>query len=66
MASVEELEELGRVIMGAGVTAEYLGLSGVVSWLDTAFAEIVRRVVEERQRAIRSARVAEEELAEGL
>jgi len=66
MASVEELEELGRVIMGAGVTAEYLELPVVASYLDTVFAEIVSRVVDARRRLAVSVAVEEEESVEGL
>jgi len=64
MASVEELEELGRVIMGASVTAEYLELAGVVSFLDVAFADIIRLVVDQRRRMAEAARVVEEKLLE--
>jgi len=66
MASVEELEELGRVIMGASVTAEYLELPGVVSFLDVAFADIVRLVVDERRRLAVSVMVEEEDSVEGM
>jgi len=66
MPSIEELEELGRVIMGASVTAEYLELPGVVSFLDVAFADIVRGVVDERRRIAAVVVVVEEEPVEGL
>lgn len=48
MADVERLEKLGRKIMGAAVEAEYLGLANVVGWLDTAFADVVGLVVDQR------------------
>ena len=64
MASVEELEELGRVIMGASVTAEYLELAGVVSFLDVAFADIIRLVVDQRRRMAEPVEVDEGEVME--
>jgi len=66
VASIEELEELGRVIMGASVTAEYLELPNVVSYLDTVFAEIVDRVLAARRRSAVAVEVADEESVEGL
>lgn len=51
MVSEAKLERLGRAIMDAGVTAEFLGLPGVVSYLDMAFADVVQCCIEERARA---------------
>ncbi len=64
MASVEELERLGRVIMGANVTAEFLELPVVVNYLDTAFSCVVGHVVDERRRVAKSVVAVEEESVE--
>lgn len=66
MASVEELEELGRVIMGASVTAEYLELPVVVSYLDTVFSCVVAHVVDARRRSAVVVAMEEGESVEGL
>ena len=66
VASVEELEELGRKVMGCSVMAEYLELPNVVSYLDTVFAEIVGRVVAARRRSVVAVAEVEEEFVEGL
>lgn len=66
MVTEAKLEALGRAIMSASVTAEFLGLPGVVSYLDMAFADVVQCCVEERRRAAVSVEVVEEELVEGL
>lgn len=66
MASVEELEELGRVIMSANVTAEYLDLPVVVNYLDTAFSCVVAHVVDARRRLAVSVAVEVEESVEGV
>lgn len=66
MASVEELEELGRAVMECSVTAEYLVLPGAVSYLDAVFSLIVMKVVDERDRVAVFKAVAEEESVEGL
>jgi len=50
VGDVARLEELGRKIMAASVEAEYLGLSSAVSYLDGAFADVVRTVAEARGR----------------
>lgn len=42
MAGRAELERLGQSIMGASVQAQFLGLNGVVDYLDLAFADVVR------------------------
>ena len=66
MASVDELEELGRKVMECSVTAGYLDLPGMVSYLDTVFSLIVARVVDERRRVAKSERVEMEESVEGV
>lgn len=62
MVSEAKLERLGRAIMDAGVTAEFLGLPGVVSYLDMAFADVVQRCIEERERVRVEELVAEDKL----
>lgn len=50
MVDKSELEVLGQMIMRASVKAEFLGLLSVVNSLDLAFSDVVRFVVEEKQR----------------
>lgn len=52
MSVVDEskLEELGQLIMAASVKAEFLGLPSVVNALDLAFSDVVRFVVEAKQK----------------
>lgn len=47
MRDVTRLEDLGRKVMAVSVEAEYLGLAGVVGYMDMAFADIVRLVAEQ-------------------
>lgn len=51
MAEKTKLEELGREIVGASVTAEFLGMRLVVDLLDQAFDEVVRRAMVEQDLA---------------
>lgn len=50
MVDKSELEELGQLIMRTSVRAEFLGLPRVVVSLDTAFSDVVRFAMEEKER----------------
>jgi hypothetical protein len=52
--------------MDASVTAQFLGLPGVVSYLDMAFADVVQRCIDEQRRLAVEESAEEEELVEGL
>jgi len=64
VANVDRLEELGRKVMAASVEAEYLHLVNVISYLDAAFLEVVRLVLDQQHEIAseerRERRVAED------
>lgn len=66
MASEARLERLGRAVMDASVTAQFLDLPEVVSYLDGAFSAVVQRCIDERRRVAVEIVVEEEESVEGL
>lgn len=65
MAGRVELEQLAERIMMASVRAQFLGLDGVVNYLDMAFGDVVRLAVEEKEEAKRRLAEAERVVAEG-
>ena len=66
MASEARLERLGRAVMDASVTAQFLELPEVVSYLAGAFSAGVQRCIDERRRGAVEIVVEEEESVEGL